>query len=103
MEHRETLRDPVVWTGAIAAVAIHAWVFFAGEYLPYIDWSNHVGLAALLGHGGPYVERSLLPSPYLLFYAFTALFGMVVGVVAAAKIALLVSTFLFTFGAAFLA
>ncbi len=103
MEHRETLRDPVVWAGAIAAVLAHAWVFFAGDYLPYIDWSNHVGLTALFSHGGPYVERSFLPTPYLLFYAFGALLGRLTGVVAAAKIALLTSSALFTFGAAFLA
>jgi hypothetical protein len=93
----------MVWTGAMTAAAAHAWIFFAGEYLPYIDWSNHVGLSALFAHGGPYVERSLLPTPYLLFYAFTALLGLAIGVVAAAKIALVLSTILFTFGAAFLA
>jgi hypothetical protein len=103
MAHRETLKDPIVWVGAIAAAGAHFWVFFAGEYLPYVDWSNHLGLSALLARGGPYVERSFLPTPYLAFYAFTALLGSAIGVVAAAKVALLVSTILFTFGAAFLA
>lgn len=99
----ETLRDPVVWAGALAAVLAHAWLFFAGEYLPYVDWSNHIGLISLFARGSPYVERSLAPTPYLLFYACSALLGQLLPIVVAAKIGLLIATFLFTFGAAFLA
>lgn len=100
---RGTVRDPVVWAGALLAVAMHAWLFFAGPYLPYVDWSNHVGLISLFARGGPYVERSFAPTPYLLFYACSALLGQIVPIVVAAKLSLLIATFLLTFGAAYLA
>ena len=45
-------RDPLVAVGAVLAMTLHGWAFFAGEYLPYIDWSNHLGLISVLAHGG---------------------------------------------------
>ncbi len=101
-------RDPLVWLGALGATTIHGWLFFAGEYLPYIDWSNHLGLISILAHGGDsgaltYAERSWLPTPYLLFYALTAAFAQVLEVVAAAKLTLLVATAAIVFGSAYLA
>lgn len=100
--------DPLVHLGAFVAVALHAWAFFVGEYLPYIDWSNHLGLISVLAHGGEsgalaYIDRSWAPTPYLSFYALTAVFAQVTSVPAAAKVSLLVATALSTYGAADLA
>lgn len=91
-------RDPIVWLGALAGATLTAFALFAGRYLPYIDWSNHLGLIAVLAHGGSsgaldYLERSLAPSPYLLFYAMSALFAQVMSVPAAAKLCLVLSAF----------
>lgn len=85
--------DPVVWAGTAFAALAHGAVFFAGEYLPYIDWPIHVGLIAVFAHGEApgalsYLERSWAPNPYLLFYLLSAGFAQVLPVVAAAKLAL---------------
>lgn len=93
-------RDPVLWLAAVLGVAATAYALFAGRYLPYIDWSNHLGLISVLAHGGStgaldYLERSFAPSPYLLFYAVTALFAQAVTVDVAAKLSILASTALF--------
>lgn len=105
---RKWWADPVVGLGAAVAIAAHAWMFFVGEYLPYIDWSNHLGLISVLAHGGDsgalaYVHREWAPTPYLLFYALTAAFAQVMAVPAAAKASLLVATGLCTYGAAYYA
>lgn len=98
----------MVHLGALVAVAAHAWAFFSGRYLPYIDWSNHVGLISILAHGSDsgalvYAERSFAPTPYFLFYMVSALIGQVVLVPIAAKVSLLLSSALMTYGAAYLA
>lgn len=100
--------DPVVAFGAIVAMALHGWAWFAGEYVPYIDYSNHLGLISILAHGGEtgalaYVDRSLAPVPYLSFYAVSAAFAQVMSVPAACKASLLLSTGLCVYGGAFLA
>jgi hypothetical protein len=87
--------DPVVWLGAAFGAAATAAAVFAGRYLPYIDWGAHLGLISVLAHGNEtgalaFFERSFGPSPYLLFYLVTALFGQVVPVDEAAKIVLVV-------------
>ena len=87
---------------------VHAWTFFSGRYLPYIDWSNHVGLISILAHGGEtgalaYAERSFAPTPYFLFYGVAALVAQLVPVPVAAKCCLLISTALATYGASYLA
>ncbi|MEQ9501313.1 MAG: hypothetical protein RIT81_30875 [Deltaproteobacteria bacterium] len=87
--------DPVLGLAAIAAVAAHAWMLFVGRYLPFIDWSNHLGLIAILAHGGDalaFAERSFAPTPYWLFYMTTAAFAQVVSVEAAAKLTFLTAT-----------
>jgi hypothetical protein len=93
-------RDPAVWLGTAAGAAATAWALFAGRYAPYIDWSNHLGLISVLAHGAKtgaldYLERSLAPSPYLLFYAVTALFAQLVTVDVAAKLSIVLSTAIF--------
>ncbi|MCC7384657.1 MAG: hypothetical protein IT384_22605 [Deltaproteobacteria bacterium] len=97
-----------MWLGALAGAALTAFALFAGAYLPSIDWSNHLGLIAVLAHGGSsgaldYLERSLAPSPYLLFYAMSALFAQVMSVPAAAKLSLVLSAFALVPSAASLA
>ena len=82
----------VLAIGVLSAVAAESYVLFAGAYVPYIDWSNHLGLIAILGHGSEsgaleYAERSLAPRPYLLFYAVAAAASFLVAVPAAAKTA----------------
>ncbi|MEQ8280406.1 MAG: hypothetical protein RMA76_13820 [Deltaproteobacteria bacterium] len=92
---RSGLLDPVLGLAAIAAVAAHAWMLFVGRYLPFIDWSNHLGLIAILAHGGDaltFAERSFAPTPYWLFYMTTAAFAQVVSVEAAAKLTFLAAT-----------
>lgn len=106
--HREWLDDPLVWVASFAAIATHAWMIFAGPYLPYIDWSNHLGLISILANGGEtgalaYADRSFLPTPYWLFYMVTAAWAQIVSVTAAAKLTFLMATGLMTFGAAYLA
>lgn len=108
VKDRRWFQDPLIWVGALLGVIAHAFVFFAGEYMPYMDWSNHIGLISVLAHGGEsgaslYYERSLAPSPYLVFYALTATIAQLSSVVAAAKISLLIATALSTLGAAALA
>ncbi len=84
----------LVAIGALVALASEVYVLFAGTYVPYIDWSNHLGLIAILGHGESmgaldFAERSWLsPRPYLLFYAVAAGLSFVVPVPAAAKLAI---------------
>ena len=89
------LRADAMWiaAGALIAMIAEAYALFAGDYVPYIDWSNHLGLIAILGHGESmgaleFAERSLVPRPYLLFYAVSALLSFVVSVPAAAKLSL---------------
>jgi hypothetical protein len=101
-------RDRVVWIGALFGTAATAWVLFAGRYLPYIDWSNHLGLMAVLAHGDAmgslqYLERSLVPSPYLTLYALTAVLGQLMPVDVAAKAVLSLTGGLMVLGAADLA
>lgn len=73
-----------------------AWVFFAGRYVPYIDWSNHLALIAVLADGGDtgaleYMHRSWRPTPYFLFYGLAALLGQFVTVDIAAKMLMVVA------------
>jgi hypothetical protein len=101
-------RDPWVWASTVLGAGALAAVFFAGRYLPYIDWSNHVALMAAFAHGGEtgataYLERSWLPTPYLLFYAWTAVAGQAMPVEAAAKLGLCVAGTAFVPSAAWLA
>ena len=108
MKGTRWFQDPLVWAGALIGLIAHAYVFFAGEYVPYMDWSNHIGLISVLAHGGEsgatlYYERSIAPSPYLLFYLLTALIAQLTSVVNAAKISLLIATVSCTLGAAALA
>lgn len=75
-------RDWVVWLGALFAAAATGGALFAGRYLPYIDWSNHLGLISVLADGGDsgaldYMTRSWLPTPYILFYGLAALLAQV--------------------------
>lgn len=100
--------DPLVAIGACTAVVLHAWVWFAAEYLPYIDYANHLGLISIFAHGAEtgalaYADRSIAPVPYLLFYLTSAGFAQVMSVPAAMKASLLVATALCTYSAAFLA
>lgn len=100
--------DPLVWFAAIVAVAAHANMLFVGRYLPFIDWSNHVGLIAILANGGEtgalaYAERSFAPTPYWLFYMTTAAVAQVVSVEAAAKIVFLLASFAMPLAGAYLA
>lgn len=86
-------RDGVLWGAALIIVCVHAWVFLSSPYLPYIDWSNHVGLAGVLAHGDTsgadaFFERSFAPTPYWLFYAGTALLGQWMAVPWAAQLML---------------
>jgi hypothetical protein len=102
------IRDPIVWIGAAVAAISTAYALFAGDYLPYIDWSNHLGLIAVLAHGGEtgaldYLTRSFGPSPYLLFYGVTALFAQLTSVPAAAKLSIVLSAWLMVPAAASLA
>ena len=76
--------------GAIFAIGSEAFVLFGGRYVPYIDWSNHLGLISIFGHGEQmgalaYAERSWAPRPYLLFYIVAAAFSFLTTVPAAAK------------------
>ena len=82
----------LVVLGVIVAALAEAFALFAGEYVPYIDWSNHLGLISILAHGESmgsleFTERSLAPRPYLLFYGVSAVLAQVVSVPAAAKLA----------------
>lgn len=95
----------MVHLGVIVGVLAAALVFFAGRYLPYNDWAGHVGLSAVLAHGTPegagrYLERSFVPTPYLLFYLTTAAWAQLFPVEVAAKLNLLLTTALLTLGAA---
>ena len=86
----------LVAIGVVVAAVAEGYVLFAGEYAPYIDWSNHLGLISILAHGDEmgalaYAERSFAPRPYLLFYAVAAFFSFVVSVPAAAKLALVLA------------
>ena len=76
--------DPIVAVGAVVAMACNGWVWFAGEYVNYIDYSNHLGLISILAHGADtgalaYADRSFAPVPYLLFYLISATFAQVDG------------------------
>ena len=101
-------RDPVVWLLAIIGAASCASVVFAGRYLPYQDWAGHVGLSAVLAFGDStgadvYFTRSLVPTPYYLFYVSTAAFGQLMPVEVAAKLNLVLASFVASLGAARLA
>lgn len=105
---RTWTRDPLIWLGALFAALAHAWVFFAGEYLPYIDYASHVGLISIFAHGDEtgalqYFSRSWAPNPYFLFYFVSAALAQVLPVVAAAKLALVLSSAGLALGAAELA
>lgn len=107
-ESRAWVRDPLIWLGALFAAGAHAWVFFAGEYLPYIDYASHVGLISILAHGDEtgalqYFSRSWAPNPYSLFYFVSALLAQALPVVVAAKLALVVASGSLTLAAAELA
>ncbi|MBI4820460.1 MAG: hypothetical protein HY791_29605 [Deltaproteobacteria bacterium] len=98
----------MVLLSALFGAAASAWALFAGRYLPSIDLSNHLALISALAHGGEtgatdYIERVFAPSPYLLFYAVTALFGQLVPVDVAAKLAFALSGSLLSLSAACLA
>src|SRR3990167_7650595 len=106
--HRRWYTDPVIWAGALFSALAHGYALFSGGYLPYIDWSNHLGLISILAHGGDsgalaYATRSLEPTPYLLFYAVTAGIAQLVSVDVAAKLSLLLASALMTLDAADLA
>lgn len=105
---RTWLKDPLIWLGALAAALAHAWVFFAGEYLPYVDYASHVGLISIFAHGDEtgglqYFTRSWAPNPYFLFYFVSSVFAQALPVVAAAKLALVLSSGSLALGAAELA
>lgn len=100
--------DWAVWSGALFGAASTAFAVFAGRYVPYIDWSAHLGLISVLAHGGQtgaleFYERSWAPSPYLLFYAASAILGQLVSVDVAAKLVLVATAALLTFASASLA
>ena len=101
-------RDPWVAIFMLVGVAACASVVFAGRYLPYQDWAGHVGLSAVLAYGDAtgadvYLTRSLIPTPYYLFYVTTACLGALVPIEVAAKVTLLFATAVATIGAARLA
>ena len=101
-------RDPVVAAATVVGVLACAYVVFAGRYLPYQDWAGHVGLSAVLAYGDAsgadaYLTRSLVPTPYYLFYVTTAALGFVMPIEAAAKVNLLIASAVATLGAARLA
>lgn len=100
--------DPIVAVGAVVAMACNGWVWFAGEYVNYIDYSNHLGLISILAHGADtgalaYADRSFAPVPYLLFYLISAGFAQVMSVPSALKVSLILATGLCTYGGAFCA
>lgn len=101
-------RDPFVLGGAAFAAAVTGWAMFAGHYYPGIDWSNHLALIAILSDGADsgatqYFVRSWLPTPYLLFYVLSALFGQFMAVDAAAKLVITLAGGVWVLGAAHLA
>ena len=105
---RRWYHDPLIWLGLVVGVGASAWVFFAGRYLPYDDWAGHVGLSAVLGHGAEhgadvYLTRSLVPTPYYLFYVASAAWSLIVPAEVGAKLNLLIATALLVIGAARLA
>lgn len=90
------------------AIALHAYVFFSGRYLPYNDWNGHVGLSSVLAHGATtgadvYLERSFFPTPYYLFYVATAFWSLFMPAEIGAKLNLLIATALWMIGTARLA
>ena len=94
-------RDPLILFGALAGALVTAYVLFAGTYLPYIDWSNHLAIISVLAHGGEsgaldFMTRSWVPTPYLFFYGLSAALAQVTTVDVAAKLALVVSAFGYT-------
>lgn len=102
------IRDPVVWLLVVCGMAASAYVFFSGRYLPYDDWAGHVGLSAVLANGdetgaATYLSRSLVPSPYYLFYVTSALWSLIVPVEVGAKLNLVLSSGLLVIGSARLA
>jgi hypothetical protein len=105
---RRWYQDLLVWLGVVVGVAAAAFVFFAGHYLPYDDWAGHVGLSAVLAHGGEngasvYLTQSLVPTPYMLFYVSCAAWAHVVPPDVGAKLNLLIATALLVIGSARLA
>lgn len=101
-------RDRVVWLGALVAMACAYAVFFAGPYLPYIDYANHVGLISILARGGEtgadaFLARSWAPTPYWLYYVLTALLGRITEVDVASKLVLGASGATWVLGGAHLA
>ena len=83
-------------------------VFFAGPYLPYIDYANHVGLISILARGGEtgadaFLARSWAPTPYWLYYVLTALLGRITEVDVASKLVLGASGATWVLGGAHLA
>ena len=98
----------LVVVGVIVALATEAYALFAGSYLPYIDWSNHLAHVAIMAFGEEtgaleYAERSLSPRPYLLFFVVAAGLSFVVSVAAAAKLAIVASAGLSVVAMAWLA
>ena len=98
-------RDPLVWLGATLGAAFTAHALFAGPYLPYIDWSNHLALISVLADGGEsgaleFMTRSWAPTPYLLYYALAAGLAQGMSVVTAAKVLLVLSAGLLAIGGA---
>ncbi len=88
--------DPIVSLGILVALLTQAYVLFAGYYLPYIDWANHLGLLSIFAHGHKtgaleFMQRSFGPSPYLLFYATAGLLAQFMSVVTAAKFSLVLA------------
>ena len=101
------LLDPILIGGALIATGIHAWVYFAGFYLPFYDWPNHIGLISIFAHGDElgglkYFERSFIPTPYALFYYLSGLLAQVVPVVVAAKLTLVLTSPILIFSVAYL-
>ncbi len=106
--HSSVWRDPVVWIGALFGAVATGGALFAGRYLPYIDWSNHIGLISVLAHGGDtgaldYMTRSWLPTPYILYYGLAALLAQVMPVPVAAASLLVIAGGLCSLGASVLA
>lgn len=108
MRGRTWLFEPLVWFGAAVGAAATAFALFAGRYVPFIDWAAHLGLISVLANGGEtgalqFFVRSWAPSPYLLFYAETAVLAQLVPVDVAAKLVLVETAALLTLSAAALA
>lgn len=105
---RPWTRDPLLWIALACTTAVTAHALAASRYLPLIDYSNHLGLISVLAHGAEtgaldYLVATWAPTPYLLFYAITAMVAQVVPVDIAGQVTLTLAALLLGVGAASLA